>query len=223
MFTQTSSLKRRIAGLVAVTVLIAAGAATAIGRVPSHRTTRSRPDLAATPMPAAALTASFSVLRAPIADPSAVPETVRDQLGTDGEVRTYGVDLSTVHIAEPGGHQIYVAPGTRGLCVLLRAGGGVCSGNFAALVHAGLSFSVVPTPSGPISSNGSTIGSGLITTYGLAPDGVTSVEGVTADGRHVPAAMNLGAYVLRSDSPVARLRFHTARATWQTTPGSSGS
>lgn len=172
---------------------------------------------AASPVSIRAQTAAFGALRGPAASPDDLPFGLRAQLSAPDQ--DVGVSLLDVHAVHAGGREFYVGAGDQGLCIFLDDGGSVCSPNIESLKRNGLSFSVVPPAPGRVSPDMNIIGPGTITTYGIAPDGVASIDALTSDGRVVSADLSQGAYVINSAKPVTKMSFHSANATWQTVPG----
>jgi hypothetical protein len=213
------SHKRWIVAMMSAAVLVVAGIGTAIGNAPPQVTVPSGAELALPVLPSGTLAALFGALRAPAVDPTRVAPVVRSQLATAEVAREFGLALGSVRRVGTSDHPFYLVPGSRGLCLFLDDGTSVCSANLDALKRNGLSFSMVPAPSGRITDGMNTIGSGTITTYGIAPDGVASIDALTSDGQDVPAMMGLGAYTLQTDHPITTMSLHSAKATWQTVPG----
>jgi hypothetical protein len=154
--------------------------------------------LAAVPEAQAAL---FGALRQP-ALPSVPNVVTRQTLSDSSSLTPLKLDASQARGVTVGASTFYLVPGAGGLCLFLGDGTASCKSDMADMAKSGLDLAIVPAPQGPIKPGQSPIGPGTVTVYGVAPDDVTDVVGVTRSGDTVSASRSGNGFVIRAPEPV---------------------
>jgi len=143
---------------------------------------------------------AFEVLAGPAL--SSVPAIVSRSVANGGDRERFGLDPAQTRSMTVGREVIYVVPGSRGLCIEVPTGIGACAST-AAAVAGQLSVISIPAAPGRAKETGSGVGPGPVTWYGLAPDGVATIVGLTVSGVSVAATQSGNGYVIKADEPIA--------------------
>jgi hypothetical protein len=154
--------------------------------------------LAAVPEAQAAL---FGLLRRPAA-PSVPNAVTRQALSDSPSLAPLKLDASQARGVTVGTSTFYLVPGADGLCLFLEDGIASCKSDMADAAKNGLDLAIVPAPKGPVKPGQSPVGAGTVTVYGVAPDDVTDVVGITQSGRTVSASRSGNGFVIRSSEQV---------------------
>lgn len=199
--------------LVGVVALAVIGGNVAFGSDPATKT-GTVPPVAQT-VPTGALPALIGALRTPATSVAAVSPTVRNYFAFNDSAHRAGIDLANLHEVGSAEHRFYVGVGAGGLCLFLPDGGSFCTADIDGIKKRGLEVSVVPTSTNPGTDDMRPLYPGAsVVTYGIARDGVTSVEGQTPEGLTGDTPLVNNAYVLTTRTPVQHITFHTPGGSW---------
>jgi hypothetical protein len=217
VFKMNKKIRKSWIALMAIVLLagVVTGGSAALGSSPAPVLASAPPVTQA--LPAGALTSMFGALRTPAASVADIPSVVQGQFTRSDPIRRFGIDLADLHTVGPPDHQFYVGSGPGGLCVILPDpdGSSFCTADLAGLRKLGVEMQEVPPSTGAGTDDVRPIDPGAsIVTYGIAPDGVTSVQGQTSSGNTANTALANNAYVLVTKTPVWRLTFHTSSGSW---------
>lgn len=118
------------------------------------------------------------------------------------------VDPSEVRRSDVASHTMYLAPIEDGLCIFIADGSSVCSQHLEAIAKSGLALELVPPIPGRIDpvNPPEQPAVGPVTVYGVAPDGIASVEATTATGEIVTSPVADNAFVIVTDRPVVDIK-----------------
>lgn len=199
--------------VLAILLVAVAGGTAALGSSPAPVVPSTPP--VAQAVPAGALTSMFGALRTPAASVADISPAIQQQFTVSGPVQRFGIALSNLHAVGPSDHRFYVGSGPGGLCVFIPDGSNFCTADLDGLRKLGVEMSDVPPSTGAGTDDMKPIDPGAsVITYGIAPDGVTSVEGQTPTGDTATTPLVNNAYVLTTSTPVRHITFHTISSSW---------
>lgn len=139
-----------------------------------------------------------------------VPAALRRFVAEPDVMERFHLDSGQVRrVAAPNKAEAwYLVAGARHLC-FYDGNGGSCATIDTAVSGRLLAILMPPPPSpgAPAAAKGPAIGDSQVVVRGIVPDGVTSVDGVTRDGKHSTASVIDGAYEVRGEA-LSRVEFH---------------